>query len=104
MAIRLSLVTGGVPRTDHLIQPVRATVHEAPHQQGPRSPVGLRLHKLSVWNSCVYSTMMYGMTTCGLSGDQVKELQRAIMKHVRAIVNNQAHLTGDAHETIIDNP
>ena len=58
-------------------------------------------YKLSVWNSCVYSTMMYGMATCGLSGDQVTELQRAIMKHVRAIVNNQAHLTGDTHATIM---
>ena len=58
-------------------------------------------YKLSVWNSCVYSTMLYGLTTRGLSGDQVKELQRAIMKHVRAIVNNQAHLTGDTHESIM---
>ncbi len=58
-------------------------------------------YKLSVWRSCVYSTMMYGMTTCGLSGDQVKELQRAVMKHVRAIVNNQAHITGDSHATIV---
>ena len=57
-------------------------------------------YKLSVWRSCVYSTMMYGMATCGLSGDQIKEIQRAIMKHVRAIVNNQAHITGDSHATI----
>eukprot|EP00439_Symbiodinium_sp_Y106_P009036 s3584_g1.t1 len=58
-------------------------------------------YKLSIWRSCVYSTMMYGLSTCGINGDQVRELQRAIMKHVRAIVNNQAHLTGDTHETIV---
>ena len=44
--------------------------------------------------------MMYGMATCGLSGDQIKEIQRAVMKHVWAIVNNQAHITGDSHATI----
>ena len=59
-------------------------------------------YKLSVWRSCVYSTMMYGLSTCGINGDQARELQRAIMKHVRAIVNNQAHLTGDTHETIVN--
>eukprot|EP00439_Symbiodinium_sp_Y106_P046963 s2644_g6.t1 len=59
-------------------------------------------YKLSVWRSCVYSTMMYGLSACGLNGDQARELQRAIMKHVRAIVNNQAHLTGDTHETIVN--
>ena len=29
-------------------------------------------------------------------------MQKAVMKHTRAIVNNQAFLTGDTHETIID--
>ena len=39
---------------------------------------------------------------CGLNGDQVADMQSAVMKHTRAIVNNQAFLTGDStHETII---
>ena len=33
--------------------------------------------------------------------DQVADMQRAVMKHTRAIGNNQAFLTGDTHETII---
>ena len=58
-------------------------------------------YKLNIWRSCVYSTMLYGLAHCGLSGEQAGELQKAIMKHTRAIVSNQAFLTGETHESII---
>ena len=58
-------------------------------------------YKLNIWRSCVYTTLRYGLVHCGLNGDQVADMQRAVMKHTRAIVNNQAFLTGDTHETII---
>ncbi|CAE7254236.1 unnamed protein product, partial [Symbiodinium sp. CCMP2592] len=57
--------------------------------------------KLRIWQSSVLSSLLYGLSTCGLTGDQVEGIQRVIMKHVRAIISNQAHLTGDKHETII---
>ena len=56
--------------------------------------------KLRIWRSCVLTTLMYGLSSCGISGDAVEEVQRTIMKHVRAIVSNQAHLTGDTHKDI----
>ena len=59
-------------------------------------------YKFNIWRSCVDSTLRYGLVHCGLNGDQVAEMQKAVMKHTRAIVNNQAFLTGDTHETIID--
>ncbi|CAE7208423.1 unnamed protein product [Symbiodinium sp. CCMP2592] len=58
-------------------------------------------YKLQFWRSCVLSIMTYGLHCCGLTGDQAQEAQRAQMKHVRAIVNSQAHLTGDTHEQIM---
>ena len=62
--------------------------------------LGIR-YKLKIWRSCVYSTMLYGLAHCGLTGDQVAEIQKAIMKHTRAIISNQAFLTGETHESII---
>ena len=59
-------------------------------------------YTLNIWRSCVYSTLRYGLVHCGLNDDQVVDMQRAVMKHTRAVVNNQAFLTGDMHETIID--
>ncbi|CAE7573790.1 unnamed protein product [Symbiodinium sp. CCMP2592] len=59
-------------------------------------------YKLQVWRSCVLSTLTYGLHCCGLSGDQLQEAQRHMMKHVRAVTNNQAHITGDSHATIMD--
>ena len=58
-------------------------------------------YKLQFWRSCVLSIMTYGLHCCGLTGDGVQEAQRAQMRHVRAIVNNQAHLTGDTHASIM---
>ncbi|CAE7400543.1 unnamed protein product [Symbiodinium sp. CCMP2456] len=58
-------------------------------------------YKLDIWRSCVYSSMTYGLAHCGLTGDQTEELQRAIMKHTRAVISNQAFLTGDTHESIL---
>ncbi|CAE7618384.1 ML1 [Symbiodinium sp. CCMP2592] len=57
--------------------------------------------KLRIWQSSVLSSLLYGLSTCGLTGGQVEDIQRVIMKHVRAIISNQAHLTGDKHEVII---
>ncbi|CAE7239424.1 unnamed protein product [Symbiodinium sp. CCMP2456] len=57
-------------------------------------------YKLRFWRSCVLSILTYGLHCCGLTGDNVQEAQRAMMRHVRAVVLNQAHLTGDTHEYI----
>ena len=58
-------------------------------------------YKLMFWRSCVLSIMTYGLHCCGLTGDGTQEAHRAQMRHVRAIVNNQAHLTGDTHAQIM---
>ena len=58
-------------------------------------------YKLQIWRSCVLSTLTYGLHCCGLTGDHTLEAQRTMMRHVRAIVSNQAHLTGDTHEYIM---
>ena len=59
-------------------------------------------YKLQLWRSCILSTLTYGLHTCGLTGDQLLEAQRHMMRHVRAVVSNQAHLTGDTHEYIMN--
>ena len=58
-------------------------------------------YKLQFWRSCILSIMTYGLHCCGVTGDGAQEAQRAQMRHIRAIVNNQAHLTGDTHAQII---
>ena len=58
-------------------------------------------YKLNVWRSCGYSTMTYGLCNCGLTGDQAGELQKSIMKHTRAVISNQAFLTGETHDSIV---
>ena len=71
---------------------------------GPSLPSCTR-GKLALATSCKYGEAVlsvlyletYGLHCCGLTGDQTLEAQRATMRHVRAIVSNQAHLTGDTH-------
>ncbi|CAE7251454.1 unnamed protein product, partial [Symbiodinium sp. CCMP2456] len=58
-------------------------------------------YKLNLWKSCVLSTMMYAMHCLCLRSSHVRMLQKAIMKHVRAIVSDQAFLTGTTHEDIM---
>ncbi|CAE7265256.1 unnamed protein product, partial [Symbiodinium sp. CCMP2456] len=58
-------------------------------------------YKLSLWKSCVLSTMMYAMHCLCLRSSHIRALQKAIMRHVRAIVSDQAFLTGTTHEEIM---
>ena len=59
-------------------------------------------YKLQIWRSCVQTTMLYGLHCLGLSPKLVSELQVACMKHIRAIVSDQQHLTGHTHAEIRD--
>ena len=59
-------------------------------------------YKLQLWRSCVLSTMMYALHCLCLGPGHVRTLQRAMMKHVRAIVSDQAFLTGVTHEEIMN--
>ena len=52
-----------------------------------------RGHRLNIWFTCVWSTMQYGLTACGVLATGLKELQSVMMKHVRAISAMPAHLT-----------
>ncbi|CAE7805071.1 unnamed protein product, partial [Symbiodinium sp. CCMP2592] len=58
-------------------------------------------YKLQLWQSCALSTMMYALHCLCLSAGNVHSLQKTIMKHVRAIVANQAFLTGTTHDEIM---
>ncbi|CAE7475779.1 unnamed protein product [Symbiodinium sp. CCMP2456] len=57
-------------------------------------------YKLRLWRSCVQSSMMYALHCLCLQTGQIRYLQRAIMKHIRAITSDQAFLTGNTHEFI----
>ena len=57
-------------------------------------------YKLQIWRSCVQTTMLYGLHCLGLSQKLASELQVACMKHIRAIVSDQQHLTGHTHAEI----
>ncbi|CAE7686084.1 unnamed protein product [Symbiodinium sp. CCMP2456] len=57
-------------------------------------------YKLRLWRSCVLSTMMYALHCLCLQPGHTRHVQRAIMKHVRAITSDQAFLTGRTHDTI----
>ena len=58
-------------------------------------------YKLHIWRSCVQTTMLYGLHCLGLSQQLMHELQVASMKHIRAIVSDQQHLTGHTHQEIL---
>ncbi|CAE7559249.1 unnamed protein product, partial [Symbiodinium sp. KB8] len=87
------------------LQTMRHRIQKANNRRWALAPflhsrrISIRL-KLRIWRSCVLTTLLYGLSSCGISGDAVEEVQRTIMKHVRAIVSNQAHLTGDTHRDI----
>ncbi|CAE7223016.1 unnamed protein product [Symbiodinium sp. CCMP2456] len=57
-------------------------------------------YKLRLWRSCVQSSMMYALHCLCLQPGQIRYLQRAIMKHIRAITSDQAFLTGNTHDFI----
>ncbi|CAE7575091.1 betA [Symbiodinium sp. CCMP2592] len=58
-------------------------------------------YKLNLWRSCVLSTMLYALHSLCLGAGQICLLQRAIMRHIRAIVSDQAFQTGHTHEDIM---
>ncbi|CAE7296954.1 unnamed protein product [Symbiodinium sp. CCMP2592] len=58
-------------------------------------------YKLNLWRSCVLSTMLYALHSLCLGAGQIRLLQRAIMRHIRAIVSDQAFRTGHTHEDIM---
>ncbi|CAE7740061.1 MCAT [Symbiodinium sp. CCMP2456] len=57
-------------------------------------------YKLRLWRSCVLSTMMYALHCLCLQPGQLQFIQRAIMKHVRAIASDQAFITGNTHAEV----
>ena len=59
-------------------------------------------YKLRLWSSCVLSTMTYALHCLCLRPSHVREVQKAIMKHVRAIIADQAFITGRTHQDVMD--
>ena len=59
-------------------------------------------YKLQIWRSCVQSTLVYGLRCFGLSPKLAAELNVNSMKHIRAIVSDQQHLTGRTHQEILE--
>ena len=57
-------------------------------------------YKLQVWRSCVQTTLLYGLHSFGLSPKLYQEVVATRMKHIRAIVADQQHLTGNTHQDI----
>ena len=58
-------------------------------------------YKLQLWRSCVLSTMMYALHCLHLSPGNIHLLQKTIMRHTRAIVSDQAFITGITHDEIM---
>ena len=58
-------------------------------------------YKLRLWRSCVLSTLTYALHCLTLSEGHVRLLQRTMMKHIRALVSDQAFLTGTTHDEIL---
>ena len=59
-------------------------------------------YKLQIWRSCLQSTLVYGLHCFGLSPKLAAELNVNSMKHIRAIVSDQQHLTGRTHQEILE--
>ncbi|CAE7329112.1 unnamed protein product, partial [Symbiodinium sp. KB8] len=57
-------------------------------------------YKLQIWRSCVQTTLLYGLHSFGLSPKLYQEVVATSMKHIRAIVADQQHLTGNTHQDI----
>ena len=49
--------------------------------------------RVSLWQSCVWSTIRYGLTTCGLTPAGHKSLETTVLRHLRAILRVPVHLT-----------
>ena len=58
-------------------------------------------YKLRLWRSSVLSTMMYALHCLCLQTQHIKYIQRAIVKHTRAITLDQPFLTGRTHAEIM---
>ena len=58
-------------------------------------------YKLRLWRICVLSTLTYALHCLALSEGHVRLLQRTMMKHIRALVSDQAFLTGTTHDEIL---
>ena len=49
--------------------------------------------RISLWRACVWSTMSYGLTACGLTLAGHKTLETLVIRHVRAILRLPVHIT-----------
>ena len=49
--------------------------------------------RIHLWKACVWSTMSYGLTACGVTLAGHKTLETLVVRHIRAILRLPAHLT-----------
>ena len=59
-------------------------------------------YKIRLWRSSVLSTLTYALHCLPLSDGHIRLQQRTMMKHIRALVSDQAFLTGATHEAIMN--
>ncbi|CAE7328875.1 unnamed protein product [Symbiodinium sp. CCMP2592] len=58
-------------------------------------------HRLCLWKACVWSTISYGLITCGLTAEGHKSLETLVVKQLRAILRQPAHLTHTTNSEVL---
>ena len=56
--------------------------------------------RINLWRACVWSTMAYGLTTCGLTAAGHKTLETLVIRQLRAILRLPAHLTQTTNQEV----
>ena len=56
--------------------------------------------RLHLWRSCIWTTVAYGLTTCGLNEAGVQTLNTAMIKQLRAVLRLPAHISKTTNEEV----
>ena len=61
-----------------------------------------RIHKLRIWQACVYTATVYGLDTCGITPIGAKKLTTELLRHIRLIVRDPVYVTNRTHQAVLE--
>ena len=61
-----------------------------------------KLHRLSIWRSCIQSASTYGLTSRGLTAKGAKKLTLATIRQVRLVLGDPVYMTRTSHAKVLE--
>ena len=58
--------------------------------------------RVHLWHSCVASTLYHSLPVIGLTSRGIRLLGARVLKHLRAILGSQVHITGESNAVILE--